>query len=200
MIQYGSGSGRRSCFSLETTGSPIAGIVGTRTIVFGIASTPCGFPHVAAQESANPRASGCGGAKLDRPAPAGRMYVGSYHAACRRAAAAIGGRLLILSARYGLIAPDTWIEPYELRMGQPGAVTMPMLRAQARRLGIDTAGTVTVLAGRDYADPVSAVWPHAARPLDNARGIGPQLARLAELARGATTQVAPEAGADRSAA
>ncbi|WP_328463542.1 DUF4262 domain-containing protein [Actinoplanes sp. NBC_00393] len=57
MIQYGSGSGRRSCFSLETTGSPIAGIVGTRTIVFGIASTPCGFPHVAAQESANPRAS-----------------------------------------------------------------------------------------------------------------------------------------------
>jgi hypothetical protein len=58
MIQYGSGSGRRSCFSLETTGSPIAGIVGTRTIVFGIASTPCGFPHVAAQESANPRASG----------------------------------------------------------------------------------------------------------------------------------------------
>ncbi|WP_433346010.1 DUF6884 domain-containing protein [Micromonospora sp. CA-111912] len=143
---------------------------------------------------------GCGGAKLDRPAPAGRMYTGSYHQACRRAADRLGGRLLILSARYGLITPDTWIEPYELRMGQTGAVTVPTLRAQARRLGIDSAGTVTVLAGRDYADAVSAIWPHAARPLDTARGIGPQMAALAELARGTTTQVAPGIGADRSAA
>ncbi|MEU8657446.1 DUF6884 domain-containing protein, partial [Actinoplanes philippinensis] len=90
---------------------------------------------------------GCGSAKRDRPAPAGRMYTGSYHAACRRAADAIGGRLLILSARYGLISLDTWIEPYELRLGQAGAVTVPRVRAQARQLGIDTAGTVTVLAG-----------------------------------------------------
>jgi hypothetical protein len=143
---------------------------------------------------------GCGAAKLDRPAPAGRMYTGSYHAACRRAADRLGGRLFILSARYGLITPDTWIEPYDLRMSQPGAVTVPTLRAQARRLGIDSAGTVTVLAGRDYADPVSAIWPHATRPLDTARGIGPQLARLAELACGTTTEVAPGTGADRSAA
>lgn len=141
---------------------------------------------------------GCGGAKLNRPAPAGRMYTGSYHAACRRAADRLGGRLIILSARYGLITPDTWIEPYELRMRQPGAVTVPTLRAQARQLNIDTAGTVTVLAGRDYADPVSVIWPHAARPLDTTHGIGQQRARLAELARGVTTEVAPRPGTNRS--
>ncbi len=134
----------------------------------------------------------CGGAKLDRPAPAGQMYTGSYHRACRRAADAIGGRLAILSARYGLLGPDDVIEPYDLRMGQPGAVTVATLRVQARRLGLDVAGTVTVLGGREYADAASAVWPHARRPLDNARGIGQQMAALTELARTTTTTVAPE--------
>lgn len=131
----------------------------------------------------------CGHAKRDRPAPAGQMYTGSYHQACRRAAARLGGRLVILSARYGFLDPATVIEPYELRMGQPGSVTVPTLHAQARVMGIDVAGTVTVLAGRDYADPVTAVWPHARRPLDGANGIGPQMARLTELARAATTVV-----------
>ncbi|MEU8406908.1 DUF6884 domain-containing protein [Micromonospora sp. NPDC048842] len=134
----------------------------------------------------------CGVAKLDRPAPAGRMYTGSYHRACRRAADRIGGRLLILSARYGLVTPDTVIEPYELRMGQPGAVSVPTVRAQARRFGIDVADTVTVLAGRDYADPVTAVWPHARRPLDGTRGMPEQMAVLAELARTPTTPVVAE--------
>ncbi|WP_432990625.1 hypothetical protein [Dactylosporangium sp. CA-233914] len=36
----------------------------------------------------------CGGAKLDRPAPAADLYVGSYHQACRRAAERLGGRLV----------------------------------------------------------------------------------------------------------
>ncbi|MFI6820542.1 DUF6884 domain-containing protein [Micromonospora sp. NPDC050187] len=131
----------------------------------------------------------CGTAKLTRSTPAGRMYTGSYHQACRRAAARLGGQLVILSARYGFLDPDTVIEPYDLRMGQPGAVTVPTLRAQARRMGIDTAGTVTVLAGRDYADPATAVWPHAARPLDGTRGMPEQMARLAQLARAPTTPV-----------
>ncbi|MEV7228330.1 DUF6884 domain-containing protein [Polymorphospora sp. NPDC051019] len=131
----------------------------------------------------------CGSAKLDHPAPAADMYTGSYHRACRRAADRIGGRLLILSARYGLLNPNTVIDPYDLRMNQPGAVTVPTLRAQARRMGIDVADSVTVLAGRDYADPVTAVWPHAARPLDGTRGMPEQMAMLAELARTPTTPV-----------
>jgi hypothetical protein len=148
----------------------------------------------------------CGGAKLRRPAPAGQMYVGSYHRACRRAAAQLGGRLLILSARYGLLTPDTVIEPYELMMGQPGSVTADTLRRQARALAVDGAAAVVVLAGRRYADAAAAVWPHAIRPLDGAAGMGPQLHRLAVIARTgelapvtATEVVIPRAYADPAA-
>ncbi|MEU8663345.1 hypothetical protein, partial [Actinoplanes philippinensis] len=72
-----------------------------------------------------------------------------------------------------------------VRMGEPGrGLGLRTKPATERRVGARRR------AGRDYADVVSAVWPHADRPLDGAAGIGPQLARLAELARGATTQVA----------
>lgn len=123
----------------------------------------------------------CGGKKLPTAAPAGDLYVGSYHRACRRAAAARGGRLLILSALHGLLDPATIIEPYDLRMGQPGSVTPARVREQAAALGILDA-RVTVLAGRAYADVVSAVWPDADRPLNGTRGIGQQLASLAAIA------------------
>jgi len=136
----------------------------------------------------------CGGAKLRCPAPAGQMYVGSYHLACRRAAARLGGRLLILSARYGLLTPDTLIEPYELMMGQPSAVTTATLRQQARTLDVDGAATVIVLAGRRYADAAAAVWPHAIRPLDGTAGMGPQLHRLAVITR--TGELPPPAATE----
>lgn len=135
----------------------------------------------------------CGGKKLDHPAPAGQLYVGSYHAATRRAAAAIaartGARILILSALHGLTDPATVIAPYDLRMGRPGSVTATHVAAQAAQLGI-LAADVTVLAGRKYADVVTAVWPAATRPLDGTRGIGPQLARLARIRTSAYALVA----------
>jgi hypothetical protein len=57
------------------------------------------------QESANPPVSPCGGRKLGVPAPAGERYTGSYHLACRRAAAALTtpDRILIPSALHGLL-------------------------------------------------------------------------------------------------
>lgn len=67
----------------------------------------------------------CGKAKLDRPAPAGRMYVGSTFKLAAAAAAADGRPYLILSSRYGLIQSDTPIRPYD-------AVTRT--KAQIRRL------------------------------------------------------------------
>lgn len=142
--------------------------------------------RVAAQRAAEAAAGEvvivpCGGRKLDRPAPAGDLYTGSYHQACRRAAAARGGRVLILSALHGLLPLNQEIAPYDLRMGQPGSVTPAKVREQAAALGILDA-RVTVLAGRAYADVVSAVWPDADRPLDGTRGIGAHLARLAAIA------------------
>lgn len=130
----------------------------------------------------------CGGKKLERPAAAGKMYVGSYHRLARRAAAALAGddgQVLILSAKHGLLTFGDVIEPYEQRLGRgrPAPAFVDQVRTQAARLGIAGVPEVTVLAGQAYADVVSAVWPHAQRPLDGCRGIGDQQARLAAIAR-----------------
>ncbi|GAB1646877.1 DUF6884 domain-containing protein [Krasilnikovia sp. MM14-A1259] len=125
----------------------------------------------------------CGSRKLDRPAPAGEMYVGSYHRACARAAATRGGRVLIISAKFGLLDPSTVIEPYDLRMGQRGSVTAKQVREQAARLGVLDAPRVTVMAGRAYVALASQAWGrNVEQPLGGTRGIGQQMARLALLA------------------
>lgn len=124
----------------------------------------------------------CGGRKASEPVPAGLLYTGSYHRVCRRAADRLGGHIVILSARHGFLELDTVVAPYDLRMGQGGSVTVEALREQAARrdLGGDE---VIVLAGRAYADRVTAVWPHAIRPLDGARGMGHQMAILNTITR-----------------
>jgi hypothetical protein len=129
---------------------------------------------------------GCGSAKAPGRLPAGHKYVGSFHRAARRAAAVMaartGGQVLIMSARYGLVTLDTEVDDYDLRIGDPAAVTATRIAEQAAALGI-TDAAVTVLAGRRYADLISTVWPHAARPLDGARGIGEQLARMKAISQ-----------------
>lgn len=124
----------------------------------------------------------CGGAKLDHPAPAGELYTGSYHRACRQAAERLGARrVLILSALHGLLELDEMVEPYDLRMGQPGCVDAERVGKQARELGELYAPNVTLLLPSAYAAVAAAVWPDAARPLVGADGMGYQLARLAAL-------------------
>ncbi|MGA5340428.1 DUF6884 domain-containing protein [Streptomyces griseoincarnatus] len=129
----------------------------------------------------------CGSAKLDRPAPAGELYTGSFHKACRKAADALtrpGDTILVLSALHGLAPLDRVLAPYELRMGQPGSVTGDQLRAQARELGVDAAREVVVLAGAAYTAAARQVWPTAAAPLEGAAGMGYQLQRLKALREG----------------
>lgn len=126
----------------------------------------------------------CSAVKGPAAAPARELYTGSYHRMCAAAAEALttrGGRVLILSARHGLIEPAQVLEPYEHRMGQLGDVTPEQLRAQAERLGVADAEQVVILAGRAYAQAARAVWPHARTPLAGTRGIGHQRSRLAEI-------------------
>jgi hypothetical protein len=59
-------------------------------------------------------------------------------------------RVLILSARYGLVRPEDLLEPYDLRMGQPGSVMVQTLAQQARSLGIDWGANVYALLPRPY--------------------------------------------------
>ncbi|WP_228994709.1 DUF6884 domain-containing protein [Streptomyces sp. DH8] len=125
----------------------------------------------------------CSGAKRDVPAPAGELYLGSYHRACRATADALTrdrGLTLVLSARYGLVPLDQVLEPYEMTFSDRGAVNDLTLQAQARRLGIDTVHDVTVLAGSAYVAAARTVWPHAVAPLAGL-GIGKQLQRLRDL-------------------
>lgn len=137
----------------------------------------------------------CGKKKATVATQAGAMYRSGYHTAARSAAAALtadGGTVLILSAKYGLLRLDEVIEPYELRAGDPGAITAEDLIGQAEALGI-TDAEVTALVPAAYLAMVRAVWPTAAAPLVGAAGIGYQLARFAAIA--AVTQTVGSGGA-----
>ena len=114
----------------------------------------------------------CGAAKLDRPAPARELYTGTmfrhtWANAVRCAeldeAAGLGpARVLILSAKYGLVDPEQILEPYDLRMGGPGSVSPDLLAGQALALGIDWGSSVYGLLPRAYLARLDA----ALRTLD----------------------------------
>jgi hypothetical protein len=129
----------------------------------------------------------CGGRKnsSEQPVPAGERYTGSYHLALRRAADALThgghtGRVLILSSLYGLLNLHDPTAPYDMRMGDEGSVSGEWLRQQAADLGI-LGADVTVLGPRAYVEASRAVWPELTAPLADARGIGDQLATLADI-------------------
>ncbi|MGW1002220.1 DUF6884 domain-containing protein [Streptomyces sp. NPDC001118] len=126
----------------------------------------------------------CSSAKSSAPiAPAGEMYVGSYHRAARRAALSQlgpGDRLVILSAKFGILRLEDHILRYDLRAGQRGTVSGSVMERQAHHLAL-RAAEVTVFAGKTYAALARQVWPDLAHPLSRARGIGDHLAFFAGL-------------------
>lgn len=127
---------------------------------------------------------GCGAAKLGHAAPAADLYTGQHFRAALATALAIAPhhRILILSARYGLVRPTEVIAPYDLTVGQQGAVHAEIIAADARRLGVDRAAPVVVLASARYAALCRAVWPEVVTPLTG-QGIGYQRATLARIRR-----------------
>src|SRR5262245_7291325 len=93
----------------------------------------------------------CGAKKLDRAARARDLYVGSYFRACLAYALAIAPAkdIFVLSAKYGLIGINDQIEPYDLKMGEPGSITSIKLSDQAEFGGL-LAEKLTVLGGKSY--------------------------------------------------
>lgn len=138
----------------------------------------------AAQEVAPLVIVPCGATKEPIPSPAGQLYRGTYHRLGLRAAAALTGpeSVRIMSARHGLLNLHTIVEPYNLRLGQPGAITTDQLRDQAADQGLLDRPDVVLFGGRDYVELAQQVWPHARTPLAGARGIGEQQQRLAAIA------------------
>ena len=134
----------------------------------------------------------CGGAKADHPAPARELYVGGYFRAALGAALALTSpdRIRILSARYGWLALDDEVAPYDQRIDAPGAVSVEELAATAGELA--EADEVLVLAGKAYAGAArSALGDSVTVPagLTQARGIGDHLATFAAITR---TQEVPQ--------
>lgn len=126
----------------------------------------------------------CGSRKLEHPAPAGELYIGGYHRACRSAAVALEPeRLLILSSAHGLLRTDEVIDPYDTAFGATGSVGAERLAAQAHEAGLVELDPVVVLAGRRHYELIKAVWPHAVCPLTGLGGMGNQIAYLNALAK-----------------
>lgn len=102
----------------------------------------------------------CGGRKLDRPARARDLYTGSMfrhtlanverRAGMDEAEGRGPARVLILSAKHGLVEPGTVLEPYDLRMGRPGSVSAETLAEQALAFGIDWGSQVYALLPHPY--------------------------------------------------
>jgi len=128
---------------------------------------------------------GCGGRKLDHPDQPARLYVGSYFTACLDTAlavrnSAVNDRVMILSAKHGLL--NLWapvIEPYDLRLGQPGAISVGTLHSQAVARNVYLM-PVLALCGGAYATLARQVWENVETPLAGL-GIGRQVARLKEM-------------------
>lgn len=104
---------------------------------------------------------GCGKQKRPLRAAAGELYTGSLFRAARQLVEARSAMWRILSARYGVLRPETVIDPYERRLPtRPSEVELWAASAATSltsdpelRVGFD----VVCLAGREYADPVCAV-------------------------------------------
>lgn len=124
---------------------------------------------------------GCGAAKLDRPAPAADLYVGSYFRLALAAAQQLADRddVLVLSALHGLLGLGDVVAPYDLTMGQPGSVTAQQLAEQAAARG-QLARPVLALCSSRYAAMLQQVWSDVATPLAGL-GIGYQRQVLARL-------------------
>lgn len=109
----------------------------------------------------------CGAAKVwDRHPDAGAVpaefaYTGSPFKVNRGYARAAGGPWAILSAKYGLLWPDTVIPgPYEVSFTRPssGPLSQQALNEQIDTLGLPDLAAISALGGRAYLDRLAAAF------------------------------------------
>jgi hypothetical protein len=130
----------------------------------------------------------CSGAKLDEPAPAGDLYLGSLHRLARQAASTVAGatgEIRILSALHGLVPLDRVIAPYDVTIGDAGAVDPAIVAEQLVEAGVTR---VVALTPNRYTqllvDAADLAGITVDAPLVGSRGIGEQRGRLARLRDG----------------
>lgn len=132
----------------------------------------------------------CSADKLDHAAPAADLYVGQLFRAALKAARALttDDRIRVLSGRYGLVALDAELAPYDQRIDAAGCVCWATISSQLHALDPDrTVEWVALLPAAYAAALVDPIRPQLTReyvnPLTGSRGIGDIRHRLAEIAR-----------------
>lgn len=126
----------------------------------------------------------CGAQKTATAAPARDLYVGAMFrhtlaSALEQAAAEEEpGRVLILSAKHGLVELDTVLQPYEQTIGAAGAISAEALAKQAQALGIDWDSRVHCMLPAAYFarldDALRSLDCYASNVYEVAGGIGEQ--------------------------
>jgi len=78
----------------------------------------------------------CGGAKLETPANARDLYIGSMYRDQLATALTMTTpeNIRILSAKHGLIALDTIVEPYDVKMGDADTIPNHIVALQANEM------------------------------------------------------------------
>jgi hypothetical protein len=93
----------------------------------------------------------CSATKLDHPAPAKQLYCGDIFKKSLQLAQQNGWDVRIVSAKHGMVTPDTVLEPYDLKM-QGMAVRsaiQPQVMAEAQKL-FPLYDKVVLIMGAEY--------------------------------------------------
>lgn len=125
---------------------------------------------------------GCGKAKLDHPAAAEKIYVGSLFKMARAWAIRNTTRWFVLSAKYGLLAPWQIVIPYDAflpNMSLAERESWASKVGKAVRGQIAPEAEVVLLAGREYGCFSKFVDNRITEPL-RGLGIGRRMAWLKE--------------------
>jgi hypothetical protein len=133
----------------------------------------------------------CGAKKRTEPARARDLYTGPYFKAALAYALELSPPrdVFILSAKYGIVGPDDMLEPYDLKVGQPGAITSIGLSDQAEVYGM-LKETVVVIGGALYVGLCRKVWRDVEAPLAGKGGLGKQIAWMRKVVENAESKTA----------
>lgn len=127
---------------------------------------------------------GCASQKLRRPAPARELYVSSLFKKASAYAQATCDRWYVLSAKHGLVHPDTVLEPYDMKLGTiSGPPIQHWAKVVRNQLKDELAGLedfrLVALCGGQYRTALDGgTWEYET-PMEGL-GIGQQLAWLTE--------------------